>query len=141
MGPEGSILNSQELSTCSYPEPDQSSPHHSIPPLQSPSQYYPPTYVLVLLAVFFLPAFPPIHDSLLPHSGYMTRPAHPPRFVILKPILHVKEINILRKELINHETLINADKSELQCEKDMEFKKQIRVRQLFSRHSTSNASV
>jgi hypothetical protein len=24
---EGSIPNSQELSTCSYPEPDQSSPH------------------------------------------------------------------------------------------------------------------
>jgi hypothetical protein len=29
--------NSQELSTCSYPEPDQSSPHHPIPPLQDPS--------------------------------------------------------------------------------------------------------
>jgi hypothetical protein len=28
---------SQELSTCSYPEPDQSSPHHAIPPLQDPS--------------------------------------------------------------------------------------------------------
>jgi hypothetical protein len=26
MEPEGSIPNSQELSTCSYPEPDQSSP-------------------------------------------------------------------------------------------------------------------
>jgi hypothetical protein len=34
MEPEGSIPNSQELSTCSYPEPDQSSPHHPIPPLQ-----------------------------------------------------------------------------------------------------------
>jgi hypothetical protein len=33
---EGSIPNSQELSTCSYPEPDQSSPHHPIPPLQDP---------------------------------------------------------------------------------------------------------
>jgi hypothetical protein len=33
---EGSIPNSQELSTCSYPEPDQSSSHHSIPPLQDP---------------------------------------------------------------------------------------------------------
>jgi hypothetical protein len=29
MEPEGSIPNSQQLSTCSYPEPDQSSPHHS----------------------------------------------------------------------------------------------------------------
>jgi hypothetical protein len=28
MEPEGSIPNSQELSACSYPEPDQSSPHH-----------------------------------------------------------------------------------------------------------------
>jgi hypothetical protein len=27
MEPEGSIPNSQELSTCSYPEPDQFSPH------------------------------------------------------------------------------------------------------------------
>jgi hypothetical protein len=27
MEPEGSIPNSQELSTCSYPEPDQPSPH------------------------------------------------------------------------------------------------------------------
>jgi hypothetical protein len=38
MEPESSILNSQELSTCSYPEPDQSSPHHSIPPVQDPSE-------------------------------------------------------------------------------------------------------
>jgi hypothetical protein len=30
MEPEGSIPNSQELSTCSYPEPDQSSPLHPI---------------------------------------------------------------------------------------------------------------
>jgi hypothetical protein len=28
MEPEGSIPNSQELSTCSYPEPDQSSPQN-----------------------------------------------------------------------------------------------------------------
>jgi hypothetical protein len=39
---EGSIPNSQELSTCPYPEPDQSSPYHLIPPLQHPT-----TYVLV----------------------------------------------------------------------------------------------
>jgi hypothetical protein len=30
MEPEGSKPNSQELSTCSYPEPDQSSPHLTI---------------------------------------------------------------------------------------------------------------
>jgi hypothetical protein len=29
MEPEGSIPNSQQLSTCSYPEPDQSSPHQA----------------------------------------------------------------------------------------------------------------
>jgi hypothetical protein len=31
MEPEGSIPNSQELSTWLYPEPDQSSPHHPHP--------------------------------------------------------------------------------------------------------------
>jgi hypothetical protein len=35
MEPEGSILNSQQLSICSYPESDQSSPHHRIPPPRS----------------------------------------------------------------------------------------------------------
>jgi hypothetical protein len=34
MEPEGSTPNSQELSTCPYPEPDQSSPPHPTPPLQ-----------------------------------------------------------------------------------------------------------
>jgi hypothetical protein len=34
MQPKGSIPNLQELSTCSCPEPDQSSPHHPIPPLR-----------------------------------------------------------------------------------------------------------
>jgi hypothetical protein len=33
MEPEGSIPNSQKLSTCPYPEPDQSSPHYPITPL------------------------------------------------------------------------------------------------------------
>jgi hypothetical protein len=31
MEPEGSIPNSQELSTCSYPEPDITSPHPTSP--------------------------------------------------------------------------------------------------------------
>jgi hypothetical protein len=34
---EGSVPNSQELSTCPYPESDQSSPHHPFPLLQDPS--------------------------------------------------------------------------------------------------------
>jgi hypothetical protein len=34
MEPEGSLPQSQELSTCPYPEPDKSSPNHPIPRLQ-----------------------------------------------------------------------------------------------------------
>jgi hypothetical protein len=81
MEPEGSIPNSQELSTCSYPEPDQSGPHHPIPPLQDPSKYYPSTFVLVFLVVSFPLAFPPIIYKRFssPHSCYMTRLSHPPR--------------------------------------------------------------
>jgi hypothetical protein len=30
MEPEGSLPRSQELSNCTYPEPDQSNPHHSV---------------------------------------------------------------------------------------------------------------
>jgi hypothetical protein len=37
MEPEGSVPNSQELSTCSYSESDQSSTHHPTPPLQDQS--------------------------------------------------------------------------------------------------------
>jgi hypothetical protein len=37
MEPEDSVSYSQELSTCSYPEPDQSSPQHPIPTLRDPS--------------------------------------------------------------------------------------------------------
>jgi hypothetical protein len=57
--PEGSIPNSQEVATCPYPEPDQSSPHHPIPPLRDPSWFYPPTYVLGFLVASFPLAFPP----------------------------------------------------------------------------------
>jgi hypothetical protein len=37
MEPEGSLPHSQELFTCPYPEPDQSSPHQPILSLQDPS--------------------------------------------------------------------------------------------------------
>jgi hypothetical protein len=37
MEPEDSKPNSQKLSTCPYPEPDQSSPLDLKPPLQDPS--------------------------------------------------------------------------------------------------------
>jgi hypothetical protein len=36
MEPEGSLLRSQELSTRTYPEPNQSSPQHSILSLKGP---------------------------------------------------------------------------------------------------------
>jgi hypothetical protein len=39
MEPEGSSPHSQELFTCSYPEPDQSSPYHPILSLQDPRVY------------------------------------------------------------------------------------------------------
>jgi hypothetical protein len=69
---ESSISNSQELSTSSYPEPDQSSQHHTIPPLQYPY------YVLVFLAASFSHQ-QPICVPLLPHSCYVPRPSHPPQ--------------------------------------------------------------
>jgi hypothetical protein len=34
MEPEGSVPNSQELSTCPYPKQDQSSPHNATPSLR-----------------------------------------------------------------------------------------------------------
>jgi hypothetical protein len=72
---EGSIPNSQELSTYSYSEPDPSSLHLPIPPLQDPSQYYPSTYVLVFLAASFPLAFPRTYTgSCSPIRA--TRPAH-----------------------------------------------------------------
>jgi hypothetical protein len=36
MEPEGSLPNSQEPATCSYPEPDQSSLYPPIQPLYNP---------------------------------------------------------------------------------------------------------
>jgi hypothetical protein len=74
MEPEGSIPSSQELSTCAYSEPDQSSPPRTILSLQDPSQCYPPNY-----ASFFLLALLPIHVPFLPHLRYMSRPPQPPR--------------------------------------------------------------
>jgi hypothetical protein len=37
MEPEGSLPSSQKLSTCTYPEPDQSSPQHSLLSVKGPS--------------------------------------------------------------------------------------------------------
>jgi hypothetical protein len=60
MEPEGSLPSSQELSNCTYPEPDQSSPHHPIVSLNGPSYCYISTDVLAFLVVSFLLAFLPI---------------------------------------------------------------------------------
>jgi hypothetical protein len=49
---EGSIPNSQQLSTCSYPEPDQSSPHRPIPPLQDHLQVLSNNIIKVKLLIF-----------------------------------------------------------------------------------------
>jgi hypothetical protein len=83
MEPRGPIPNSQELSTCSYPGPDQSSPHHPIPPLKDPSKYYPPIYVLVFLVVSFPLAFPPIT---------YTRSSSP-LFVLHDPPIHPRRLD------------------------------------------------
>jgi hypothetical protein len=59
MEPKGSIPNSQELSTCPYPQADQSSPHH---PIYTRLKY---SWVFVLNCVF-LPVV-----TLNWHSGYL----------------------------------------------------------------------
>jgi hypothetical protein len=88
--PERSLLCSQETSIGPYPEPDQSSPYHPILFLQDTFEYCPPTYVLVVLVVSFVLAFPriscmhsyltlfmlhalPISSSLTDHSNYIWR--------------------------------------------------------------------
>jgi hypothetical protein len=84
MESEGSLPRSQELSTCTYPEPDQSRPTHPIRIVEIdtrciimlsthlrlglPSCFFP----LALLPITYTP-------SLLPQSCHMPRPPHPPR--------------------------------------------------------------
>jgi hypothetical protein len=51
MEPVVSLPWSQQPSTGLYPEPDESSSHYPILSVQHPSQYYPPTYILVFLVV------------------------------------------------------------------------------------------
>jgi hypothetical protein len=78
MEPEGSLPNSQVLSTCSYPEPDQSSPHHLIPSLLR-SIITLPIHLRLCLPSGLFPSGFPIRVPLLPHMCYMTRPSHPSR--------------------------------------------------------------
>ena len=82
MKPEGSLPHSQVPATCSYPEPDQSSP-------------CPLSHLLKILLNIILPSMPgsskwslslkfphqnPVYTSALPHTCYMPRPSHCPRF-------------------------------------------------------------
>jgi hypothetical protein len=60
MEPEGSISNSQELYTCSYPEPDQSSPHYPILPLQDKSESH-----IHIVAWIVYPKNPPRSEAHL----------------------------------------------------------------------------
>jgi hypothetical protein len=70
MEPEGSLPSSQELSTCTYPEPDESSPQHSILSLKGPS-YITHIYIYINLTVMC------INDRLcglvVRVSGYRSR--------------------------------------------------------------------
>jgi hypothetical protein len=83
MEPEGSLPHLQELSTCPYSEPDQSSPHHPILFLQDPSKYYPPTYVLVSLVVSVPLTFLPTSYTSSSSPIRATWPAH---FILLNLI-------------------------------------------------------
>ena len=53
MEPEGSLPHSQQPTTCSYPEPDQSSPYSPKQLPEDPSQYYPSIYAWVFQVVSF----------------------------------------------------------------------------------------
>jgi hypothetical protein len=74
MEPEGALPHSQELSTCTYPEPDQSSPQHSILSLKGLSL----SYVNVILST--LNQIPRLNDTstlIFPTSfAYWFMPSH-----------------------------------------------------------------
>jgi hypothetical protein len=78
MEPQGSLQNSQELSTQSCLEPDISSSYHLILSLQDSPYYYSHTYVLVFLTVSFPMGFTKI---------IYTRSSSPPFQLHAPPIL------------------------------------------------------
>jgi hypothetical protein len=91
MEPEGSLPRSQELSTCTYPEPDQSGPQHSI------------------LSLTILMLYNPLHLRLpigLYQSGFPTRrrsssppfPLHapPPIHILLDFIILIRRVQIMK---------------------------------------------
>jgi hypothetical protein len=89
---EGSIPNSQELSTCPYPEPVHITPSHLykihpniIHPSTSWSSYWPPS--------LWLSHQQPIRFSLL-HSCYMPRPSLPYAVVSILLSPHLSSVQI-----------------------------------------------
>jgi hypothetical protein len=70
MEPKGSLSSSQELSTCTYPEPDQSSPTHPVLSLTThlwlhfPGGFFPSGFPTSNLYIFL---FSPIHATCPTH--------------------------------------------------------------------------
>jgi hypothetical protein len=71
----------RELSTCTYSELDQSSPHHPILYLKDPTQCYPTIYILIFLVGSFPLAFLLVTYTRAssPHSCHKPRKPHLPR--------------------------------------------------------------
>jgi hypothetical protein len=77
MEPEGSLPSSQELSTCTYPEPDQSSPQHSLLSLKGPSWNlnlrYPNIMIFLTIACFLeiahRPEFETTRNNFVSETG------------------------------------------------------------------------
>jgi hypothetical protein len=77
MEPEGSLPCSQEHSTGPHPEPDRSSPYHSIVSVLTLSTHIRLGLPSGLFPSGFFYQYP-ICVPLLPHSCYMPYPSHPP---------------------------------------------------------------
>ena len=59
MEPEGSLPNSQEPTTCPYPERDRSSPYPNIPLLEDP------ILIIIIIIIYYNYFYPPIYAWIL----------------------------------------------------------------------------